>query len=1653
MFLMVYHSAVYKEISLSGIDNADYEVSLDASEFQMRGNVLLKLEVSGGAWRLFATDSYTLYQNNQKQSCIALHNEAVLHLKTHQGETLHIVPVDGGDVLPVTQKINLSGVSALTFGSDRSNGIRYAFQDLVSKQHGRLVRQQDGWYLQDNSTNGTYRNGTKVQGSCRLTFGDRIDVFGLVMVYLGSVLCVASRTLHSPAVDPQQLGEVTATARKVVAPPPAPAPEKVWFNRAPRTVPEIYEGEVTIEPVPDARFAKRKPLLLTIGPSFTMALPMLLGCLLTIFGSQASGRAGGVFMYTGIVTALGSAALGTVWGILNLRQARREESQDEQKRMDLYGNYLIGVAQDLRQKYQQNVQALHDTYLPVETYCSYTADTAQLWDRNQSHRDFLFYRLGLGEMPFPVQLHIPKESFSLEKDRLKEKPRQIQQEFAVMQDVPVGIDLARQRLVGVVGGPDRTGCLPVVYTLLAGIAANNCYTDVKIVFVAASDEERSLRRWEALKWLPHVWNESRTTRYIAMNAQDRGDVFFSLLDILRRRSQEGQEAASEKKRLPKPYYVLFVEDPALLQGELLAKYVFDRDPALGLTTILMAETTQELPNECEEIIENDASFCGRYNTVEGGRQAIRFDQGNAAMMETLARHLSNVQVRENETDAEIPTQLDFLSMYGVQRLEQLGVAERWRKSRTFRSMRVPIGAKAGGELCYLDIHEKYHGPHGLLAGTTGSGKSETLQTYILSLALQYSPDDIGFFIIDFKGGGMANLFEKLPHMLGTISNLSGNQVRRAMISIKSENKRRQRLFNEYGVNNISHYTRLYKNGESKIPLPHLFIIIDEFAELKREQPDFMRELISVAQVGRSLGVHLVLATQKPSGTVDDNIWSNAKFRICLRVQDRQDSQDMLHRPDAAFITQAGRGFLQVGNDEIFEEFQSAWSGAIYDEHSAEGTCAAVTMLTRTGKTGIVGSRAKMRRYERQRREWLQRLAALTLQLCPEGPDDRDEAARDALAHRLLESDTMTRAGFGSNATDLAMVRRFLDGWPAHCTDAARAAEAILRKGGNLPYPHDKTQLEALVEYLAEVAAREGYRPSLKLWMPCLPEKLPLQSLPGWQEDHADKDRYPALPAAWDLRTQVGLLDDPENQSQRSWSVDFGNNGHHAVLGAVVTGKSTFLQTLVYSLVLRYPPDRLNLYLLDFSSHMLAAFENDAHVGAVLYENDLEQIGKLMRLLEKMMEERKRKLGGGNYTQFVRAYGVQFPAIVVVLDNYAAFAEKTANSHEQTLLRLAREGVGYGMYLVISAASYGINELPNRIGDNLRTTVCLDVGDKFKFVEAMHTTHLPVLPESGVAGRGLVPTENGILEFQTAVAVEADDDYARSRAIAETCRRMTEQWQGRTARKVPVIPEMPRFSLLREQEEYPEALQDPARIPLGYRQDDASLYSLDRRNLYCYSILGREHTGKTNVLKLLLQVLAEKGGRLVVFEKQAGLLEALAGKVGAEYITDDASLFAFWKKLTPVFVARNKKKQALLAQGLVEQEIYERMAAEEEPIYLFIADLAVYLQSVYTPQPGVGEMKGFMETIFAKGALHNIYIFGAYQPENMAALNNYAAYRSFAAAKRGMLLGGNVGGQRLFTFRNVPYAELNRTAKRGVAMVPDEEDDTTARYIVLPLAER
>ena len=310
-------------------------------------------------------------------------------------------------------------------------------------------------------------------------------------------------------------------------------------------------------------------------------------------------------------------------------------------------------------------------------------------------------------------------------------------------------------------------------------------------------------------------------------------------------------------------------------------------------------------------------------------------------MMDVVQKIANVPVEFLDGNYVLPDMITFLEMEKVGKVEQLNIIDRWNLNDSTQSLKAEVGLDSSGNLMYLDLHEKYHGPHGLIAGMTGSGKSEFIITYILSMAINYSPDDVAFILIDYKGGGLAFAFENkttgmvLPHLAGTITNLDKAEMNRTLVSIDSEVKRRQQLFNEArdkmgeSTIDIYKYQGFYHEGKLSEPLPHLFIICDEFAELKAQQPDFMDNLISVARIGRSLGVHLILATQKPSGVVNDQIWSNTKFRVCLKVQDASDSKEMLKRPDAAELKQTGRFYLQVGYDEYFALGQSGWAGAKY----------------------------------------------------------------------------------------------------------------------------------------------------------------------------------------------------------------------------------------------------------------------------------------------------------------------------------------------------------------------------------------------------------------------------------------------------------------------------------------------------------------------------------------------------------------------------------------------------------------------------------------------------------------------------------------------------------------------------------------------------
>ena len=176
---------------------------------------------------------------------------------------------------------------------------------------------------------------------------------------------------------------------------------------------------------------------------------------------------------------------------------------------------------------------------------------------------------------------------------------------------------------------------------------------------------------------------------------------------------------------------------------------------------------------------------------------------------------------------------DSFKLLHIFHAPELDLKTRWAQKDICKTMAVPLGVRSKNDVVYLDLHEKAHGPHGLVAGTTGSGKSELLQTYILSMAAQFSPYEVGFVLIDFKGGGMANQFAGLPHLIGAITDIDGKEINRSLLSIRAELDRRKELFAAANVNSINQYIRKYQNKEIAAPLPHLIIIVDEFAELKR----------------------------------------------------------------------------------------------------------------------------------------------------------------------------------------------------------------------------------------------------------------------------------------------------------------------------------------------------------------------------------------------------------------------------------------------------------------------------------------------------------------------------------------------------------------------------------------------------------------------------------------------------------------------------------------------------------------------------------------------------------------------------------------------------------------------------------------------------
>ncbi len=1652
--LSVYNDWAFYEIVLPASANTDYSFLLDAEFFHLKNNILVSLECNQGKWR-FSNETNNIsiesIDKNENTSHIAEHGR--YRLTTFNGENLTILVEDKNNPLNVYKKYIFVPGKSVSIGLDFDNTIQYSYplenniKNFVSHHHCKIYYDGSSAYIEDTSSNGTYVNNKRVNGKKQLNFGDSIRIFGLNIIYLGSLIAVNTPKgicieLKEAALSEIELFEEEGNKQG--------SSQKTLFFRAPRILPRIITEPIEIDPPPAPRDMPNMPIFMQIGPAITMTIPMLLGSGLTVAASRMGGTANTSLMAAGIVTAVASAGVGAFWAVMNMRFNKKIVLEGEERRFNKYGKYLIDKQKGIEEIYNINSNALREKYISSEQIASYNAANEKLWNRNFSHGDVLTYRLGIGNVPMPIKIEIPKQKFTMIDDSLAEKPQKIKERFNIMRDVPVCIDLKNKNLIGIIGETSSWG--QIIRNLIVQVAGNNSYTDVKIAFVYDSNKISNAKSWDFVKWLPHTWSEDKRIRFYATNKNEAGEVFYAISQTMRTRVEE-------EKGQSKPYFLLFVLNKELLEGELILKYIGSSSD-IGMSTIIAAEKYEYLPNNCEFIIENSEKFSGVYNTIDESvnRVSIKFDKISDEASERFAKCLANIEVDEDENGGEIPSSVSFFEMYGISKPDELRAEERWRKAKTSETMKAVIGLKNGSQPCYLDIHERYHGPHGLVAGTTGSGKSETLQTYMLSLAINYSPDDIGFFIIDYKGGGMANLFEGLPHVIGAISNLSGNQIKRAMVSIKSENKRRQRIFSDYGVNNINAYTLLYKNGDTNEPIPHMFIIIDEFAELKREEPEFMRELVSVAQVGRSLGVHLILATQKPAGTVDDNIWSNSKFRLCLRVQDRQDSMDMLHRADAAYLTQTGRGYLQVGNDEIFELFQSGYSGAVYDEYLGDKKVIVSQMLDSTGKVDLAGNHFKIKHQQEVQYNWVSVLYKAFKKAVNNSFQGKTFDETIFFSDNFIKMIYKYIAEFGmdfkrSQYNDIRLKEFAQFAMSLKTESDLDTVKSILNASAKnkirLPELKNKTQLEAIKEYLHNVANDNGYTHVFTLWMPVLPEHIVLMDIEGYSNFEYVNN---ASGKKWTLDAIIGKGDDPENQNQMPISIDFASNGHHALCGTVSTGKSTFLQTAVYSFINKYSSDEINIYIIDFSAKLLNVFEASKHVGGIMTdaEEDKEKISKFFTMVSGILKERKKLFAASNFRDYVEHSSKKIPAILIVIDNYTGFKEKTEEKHEDLIRKIAKEGISHGIYLLVAAGGFGTSEIPLRLADSFRTTICLEMSDIYQYSDVMRVVKAPIYPEPNIKGRGLVHYGDKIIEFQTALACEGDSAFDRNDAIRERILKINRIDTGKPAKRIPVIPDKPIWDDYIKQEDYINIIKDNRFLPNGYNSETAAYSAIDLTSMLTYAISGTKKSGKSTYMKTLILSCIDKDSEVCIIEIGSSEFAQIASNTGCRYITDGQGIYDYAKNvlLAEAGIRADKKKECM-ALHLDDTEFFEAMLLYRRHC-IFIPNMTMFLKELYNRESKAFDSVNVYEILVGeKGYHYNFYFFAEINDNDIGEILGYKFMQSFKDNGRGIRFGGKYLSQKLFSYANLPYKIQGSSVKPGIGVVPSEEETSPIEQIVVP----
>ena len=807
-------------------------------------------------------------------------------------------PQEGAQFLIVTGET--------TVGRDRSNRIEL-HDGSVSRRHAIIRPVTGALEITDlGSANGTRRH--EESGNRRARVDRTLRLTRTTVVHFGSV-----------------------TTRIDIGPPPGSDPElhsTLLHLQAPRVDPVFTPDALELPAPPEPNEPGRFPFV-------AMAAPLLMGGVLYLTTQSVLSL---IFIGLSPVIMIGS------W--LDSRLTRRRSARAMRDQFDV--DMRHAVADLTENSTREQIARSRETPTTAQLATSAERRERDLWARRPEHRAFLEVRLGSATLPSRKTVVLPARG-RIPADEWKELTT-VSDRFGSIPDVPVLERFDRCGSLGVAGDP--FWATAVARALLVQLLSQ--HSPAGLVLTAFADAARAERDWSWLKWVPHVDSAYSPLRSPHLAADERGSaVLLTSLEglIIERKTYvtarevrsriEGNAAEANERLSPvsghpvTPAVIVFVSSACVADRTRLVGLAED-GPDVGVHVIWLAEHLSLVPAACRTVIEASSEAWRAHFVREGDiidltsvetlglPAAERFGRALAPIVDAGARVLDESDLPRSVALAHV-VPADILGSSDA-------IVQNWVATDSLMTRWTPgherqpsdLAAIVGqGSTSPVEIDLRTHGPHALVGGTTGSGKSEFLQAWIFSLAANYAPDRITFLLVDYKGGAAFADCVDLPHTVGLVTDLNTHLVRRALTSFRAELRYREELLAEKGAKDL---IALERRGDPDTP-PTLVVVIDEFAALVSEIPEFVDGVIDVAQRGRSLGLHLIMATQRPAGVITDNLRANTNLRIALRMADHADSRDVLGSSDAAEFSPEtpGRAVVKVGAGTP-THFQSGYLG-------------------------------------------------------------------------------------------------------------------------------------------------------------------------------------------------------------------------------------------------------------------------------------------------------------------------------------------------------------------------------------------------------------------------------------------------------------------------------------------------------------------------------------------------------------------------------------------------------------------------------------------------------------------------------------------------------------------------------------------------------